>query len=87
MIEKKLEGTKQGETKLPLMQLDVRGNFVCPSKPKIKRRALPRCVTWCGISTAITRAKRATSRIYQEYVLSFPRFPVPRYPDQSLRCC
>src|SRR5579863_2547675 len=28
------------------------------SQSKINLRALPRCVTWCGTSTAMTRAKR-----------------------------
>src|SRR5450631_1685376 len=41
------------------------------SLSRINLRALPRWVTWCGTSTAMTRAKRVTMRNLAAYRITF----------------
>src|ERR1700678_3400767 len=41
------------------------------SQSRINLRALPRCVTWCGTSTAMTRAKRVIMRNLAAHPIAF----------------
>src|SRR5271168_1983643 len=41
------------------------------SQSRINLLALPRCVTWCGTSTAITRAKRVITRNLAAHPFAF----------------